>query len=229
MPRTFSPIAGLLLALLSLSAPCAAPTSIDARPFPRQYTASGTPFTVYQPQMESWEGNRLRGRFAVSVKSGVETGADGKTVDSLDYGVVWFSALTEVDKEAREVVLRNASFDRASFPTAISSQDKYLGLVRSVVREGATFTIDLDQLESALAVSQWEKKPASLPVKNVPPEILIAFFKAWDEIAAEESAKNPFFKKVLESQRAYASKVVPAKRFMFPPYSFAANYYWPEE
>jgi hypothetical protein len=22
--------------------------------------------------------------------------------------------------------------------------------------------------------------------------------------------------------------VVPAKRFMLPPYSFAANYYWPE-
>jgi hypothetical protein len=22
---------------------------------------------------------------------------------------------------------------------------------------------------------------------------------------------------------------VPAKRFMFPPYSFGANYYWPEE
>jgi hypothetical protein len=23
--------------------------------------------------------------------------------------------------------------------------------------------------------------------------------------------------------------VVPAKRFLFPPYSFAANYYWPEK
>jgi hypothetical protein len=22
---------------------------------------------------------------------------------------------------------------------------------------------------------------------------------------------------------------VPAKRFMFPPYSFGANYYWPED
>jgi hypothetical protein len=22
---------------------------------------------------------------------------------------------------------------------------------------------------------------------------------------------------------------VPAKRFLFPPYSFAANYYWPEK
>jgi hypothetical protein len=34
---------------------------------------------------------------------------------------------------------------------------------------------------------------------------------------------------VLESQRVYAAKVVPAKRFMFPPYSFAANYYFPEK
>jgi hypothetical protein len=33
---------------------------------------------------------------------------------------------------------------------------------------------------------------------------------------------------VLESQKAYAAVVVPAKRFLFPPYSFAANYYWPE-
>jgi TRAP-type mannitol/chloroaromatic compound transport system substrate-binding protein len=66
-------------------------------------------------------------------------------------------------------------------------------------------------------------------VLRTPPEILTAFLKAWDEIAAEESAKNPVFKKVYESQRAYAAKVVPAKRFMAPPYSFAANYYWPTE
>jgi hypothetical protein len=32
-----------------------------------------------------------------------------------------------------------------------------------------------------------------------------------------------------ESQRDYAAKVVPAKRYMFPPYSFAANYYWPQQ
>ena len=53
--------------------------------------------------------------------------------------------------------------------------------------------------------------------------------KTWDKMAAEESAKDPFFKKVLDSQRTYAAKVVPAKRFMFPPYSFAANYYFPED
>jgi len=66
-------------------------------------------------------------------------------------------------------------------------------------------------------------------VLRTPPEILTAFLKAWDEIAAEEYAKNPAFKKVYDSQRAYAAKVVPAKRFMAPPYSFAANHYWPQE
>ena len=65
-------------------------------------------------------------------------------------------------------------------------------------------------------------------ILRTPPDILIAFLKAWDEIAREESATNPFFKRVLDSQREYASKVVPAKRFYAPPYSFAANYYWPE-
>ncbi|HTL25148.1 MAG TPA: hypothetical protein VL280_00985, partial [Burkholderiales bacterium] len=59
--------------------------------------------------------------------------------------------------------------------------------------------------------------------------ILIASLKAWDEVASEYSAKSPIFKKVYESQREYASKVVPAKRYMFPPYSFAANYYWPQD
>ena len=41
-------------------------------------------------------------------------------------------------------------------------------------------------------------------ILRTPPDILYAFLKAWDEVAAEESAKNPFFKKVLESQKAYA-------------------------
>jgi len=64
-------------------------------------------------------------------------------------------------------------------------------------------------------------------ILTTPPEINIAFMKAWDEVAAAESAKNPFFKKVYDSQKAYASKVVPAKRFMFPPYTLGADHYFP--
>jgi TRAP-type mannitol/chloroaromatic compound transport system substrate-binding protein len=79
------------------------------------------------------------------------------------------------------------------------------------------------QKQNADAMEEMRTKHG-VQILRTPPDILVAFLKAWDEIAKEESAK-----KVLDSQREYASKVVPAKRFMYPPYSFAANYYWPED
>lgn len=87
--------------------------------------------------------------------------------------------------------------------------------------------------------AKWQKQNADaidelvtkhgVQLRRTPADILTASLKAWDEIVKEESAKNEVFKKVIESQRAYASKVVPAKRLMFPPYSFAANHYWGTE
>jgi TRAP-type mannitol/chloroaromatic compound transport system substrate-binding protein len=87
-------------------------------------------------------------------------------------------------------------------------------------------------------ITRWQKQNADaieemvtkhgVQILRTPPDILIASLKSWDQVAAEHSAKHPTFKKVYESQREYAAKVVPAKRYMFPPYSFAANYYWPE-
>jgi TRAP-type mannitol/chloroaromatic compound transport system substrate-binding protein len=84
------------------------------------------------------------------------------------------------------------------------------------------------QKQNADAIEEMRTKHGTQMLRT-PPAILIDFLKTWDKIAAEESEKSPFFKKVLDSQREYAAKVVPAKRFMFPPYSFAANYYFPEK
>lgn len=39
------------------------------------------------------------------------------------------------------------------------------------------------------------------------PEVLSAIEKAWNEVAAEESAKDPFFKQVLEDQQQYFKEV----------------------
>jgi TRAP-type mannitol/chloroaromatic compound transport system substrate-binding protein len=83
------------------------------------------------------------------------------------------------------------------------------------------------QRQNADAIEEMRTKHG-VQILRTPPDILIAFLKTWDIMAKEESAKSPFFKKVYDSQRDYAAKVVPAKRFMNPPYSFAANYYWPE-
>jgi TRAP-type mannitol/chloroaromatic compound transport system substrate-binding protein len=83
------------------------------------------------------------------------------------------------------------------------------------------------QRQNADALKELQEKHG-VRVLRTPGDILVEFLKTWDKVAAEESQKNPFFKRTLESQRQYASLVVPAKRFMFPPYSFAANYYFPE-
>ena len=82
------------------------------------------------------------------------------------------------------------------------------------------------QRQNADAIEEFVTKHG-VKLLTTPPEVNQAFLKTWDEFAAAEAAKNPFFKKVYESQRAYAAKVVPAKRFMFPPYALQADHYWP--
>jgi hypothetical protein len=53
--------------------------------------------------------------------------------------------------------------------------------------------------------------------------------KAWDKIAQQEADRNPFFKKVYESQRRWAADVVTSRRTVHPSYEVAADYYWPRK
>ena len=99
--------------------------------------------------------------------------------------------------------------------------------VRSALRDAFISWIAKNQKENADALKEFREKHG-VQVLRTPPEILVAYLKAWDDLAKEESGKSAFFKKVMDSQRAWAAISVPAKRFMLPPYSFAANYYWPE-
>jgi TRAP-type mannitol/chloroaromatic compound transport system substrate-binding protein len=66
-------------------------------------------------------------------------------------------------------------------------------------------------------------------VARTPQDILTKTLETWDQIAKEEAAKNPFFKKVYEAQRSYASRVVPARRDVYPPYELSAGHYWPDK
>jgi len=100
--------------------------------------------------------------------------------------------------------------------------------IESSIKDAFITWITRWQRQNADAMEEMIKKHG-VQIRRTPPDILLASLKAWDEVAKEHSDKNPTFKKVYESQREYASKVVPAKRYMFPPYSFAANYYWPQE
>jgi TRAP-type mannitol/chloroaromatic compound transport system substrate-binding protein len=63
-------------------------------------------------------------------------------------------------------------------------------------------------------------------VVETPKEIMVEILKAWDKVADRKAKENPFFAKVLESQRAWAKRVVAYRRCCHPPYELAADYYW---
>lgn len=64
---------------------------------------------------------------------------------------------------------------------------------------------------------------------KTPDEILINFLTEWEKIQAEYAAKDPFYKKVIDSQRKYAELVVPFRLSWYPPYDFAGNFYWKDK
>jgi TRAP-type mannitol/chloroaromatic compound transport system substrate-binding protein len=63
-------------------------------------------------------------------------------------------------------------------------------------------------------------------VVETPKEVLVEILKAWDKVAERRSKENPFFAKVLASQKEWAKRVVAYRRCCHPPYELAADYYW---
>lgn len=76
------------------------------------------------------------------------------------------------------------------------------------------------------------KTLAELPQKygvnvlRTPRAVLIKQLETWDAVQEKFAKEDPFFAKVIESQRRYAANVVPGRMTMYPPYSLAADYYW---
>jgi hypothetical protein len=139
---------GLVLAQTSDSqtpveaAPIASSPAASPFPWPNQFTEAGQAFTVYPPQLDRWQGDRLEGQAAVSVQP---AGAEKPF-----FGVVWLSARTEVDSSGM-VKVRDITASRASFPTAAAQSGGYLDAIRRHL-SAVTWTVARDRLESELAI-----------------------------------------------------------------------------
>lgn len=79
-----------------------------------------------------------------------------------------------------------------------------------------------DALREMLAqgeAAQWEAmqqmQAQGVQLKRWPPEMLVAFEKAWLEIVAEETAGNPNFKRVYESYRSFRDNYALWQQFSF--------------
>ena len=81
--------------------------------------------------------------------------------------------------------------------------------------------------ETAEACKELIKEGVADP--RTPDDILKNFLDTWEKIQAEYAAKDPFYRKVIDSQKKYAETVVPFRLSWFPPYEFAGQYYWKDK
>ncbi|HTR42395.1 MAG TPA: carbohydrate-binding family V/XII [Pseudomonadales bacterium] len=140
---------------------------IDAQAlqWPRFYATNGYQFAVYQPQISSWPGNQLSGRFVVAARP---AGTTNET-----YGIVFFNARTDVDKLNRLVTLEDFQITQMTFPTRPSMEDQYRTMLTASVEQSVKI-IPLDHLEAILSVSSDMVKAKAQQVLNTPPQIFYA-------------------------------------------------------
>ncbi|SNS65098.1 hypothetical protein [Sphingopyxis indica] len=147
--------------------------TVDARVWPRSYKVDGVEFALYQPQVDSWEGNEIKARQVMAVTTGQTKGADGKARNSETYGVLWLSAKTGTDKEARIVALDDLTVDKGSFPSAPDQEARYLAAARKAFPT-TQLVVSLDAIEAQLAIAGETDKASNVPVSNKAPEIIVS-------------------------------------------------------
>lgn len=146
----------------SVPPPNVAPPGGD--PWPRHIAYQGEQISVYQPQLESWSDNLLDAYTAVIIK------AAGS--QKLDYGTIWFTARTEVDKVSRVVTLFDFQLTKQNFPSLPNNGAAYTG----AFQKDASWrqSMPLDQLEASLGMTDIAQKQQKVVVKNEPPRIIFS-------------------------------------------------------
>jgi hypothetical protein len=148
-------------------APAASREGTGNTPWPREATEGGRTFTVYQPQIEKWDGARLHARAAVSVESAASP--------LQHFGVVWFSARADVDKVNRLVALADFRVDKVTFPSEPDRAADYQKVLEQRLPREIS-RISLDRIQAALAITEAQRSGGATtqPVKNDPPRVIFS-------------------------------------------------------
>ena len=133
-------------------------------PWPRVTNVQGATISIYQPQLQNWTGNLLDAYSAVKIKT--------PGSDATNYGVIWFTARTEVDKVNRVVMLSDFSLTKLNFPTLPSNGEAYKAAFRGDMPW--TQSMPLDELETALSTTSVAERQQRVAVNNDPPRIIVS-------------------------------------------------------
>ena len=94
----------------------------------------------------------------------------------------------------------------------------------AAVAESADFTWKMMDRNSTDLIEMKAKQ--GVKVVKTPKSVLEAQMKAWDTVIEEKSKDNPFFVKVLESQKAWGARVVPWRQEIMVDEEIAYNHFF---
>jgi hypothetical protein len=151
------------LAQPTAAAPPAAEADADASEWPRAAEIGNGQLELYQPQLERFEGTALSGRSAVAYSE-----KDKAPV----FGVVWFTAHADVDRDTRTASVRSVKVDKVRFPNIQKDQEQKIARVIEAAVPTWDLTIGLETIQASLAVAQRERT-SSEGLKSTPPKMIL--------------------------------------------------------
>ena len=150
----------ILVALLMLC-----PGSVlHAADWPREIDSPQGMITIYQPQIDSYKGNSMSARAAISVTA--------RDATEPVFGAVWLDCHILTDRPTRTVRLLDVKVSQIKFP---EGKDEETGAISATVEEqipGLDLTFSLDELLESLDTAQKEKE-TSKEIEVTPPRIIV--------------------------------------------------------
>jgi TRAP-type mannitol/chloroaromatic compound transport system substrate-binding protein len=165
--------------------------------------------------------------------------AGGEIVPALDRGVIDAAEFNNPSSDrllgfpdVRKVMMAQSYHQPVESLELLLNKKKYEALSAdlqaiikyAVMAESADFTWKmLDRNSTDLEEMKTKQK---VQVTKTPKAVLEAQLKAWDAVVAEKSKDNPFFTKVLESQKRWAARVVPLRQEIVVDNELAYQHYF---
>ena len=130
--------------------------------WPREIKEKNYTITLYQAQPESFEGNILKGRMALSIKNEKE---------DIIFGALWFNARLATDLETRTALLEAFEIPKVKFPDV--DDESKLEKLKTIITddlESINLVMSLDRILSGIESTMNENELGD-KLKNDPPEI----------------------------------------------------------
>jgi hypothetical protein len=133
--------------------------------WPKVITANnGTIINVYQPQPDSYAGNILKSRSAISI---LENGSQDPV-----FGVFWSTATVETDRDTREITIEAVKINNLKIPADSNNADKdYIRTSLETYIPRVMGHLSLDEMLASLDQDQHESK-LSKDINNRLPSVI---------------------------------------------------------